>query len=35
MGGGKGKDAARGSILGAGHFAESERTFMMLLNYLN
>ena len=27
MGGGKGKDAARGSILGAGHFAESGRTF--------
>ena len=27
MGGGKGKDAATGSILGAGHFAESGRTF--------
>jgi len=27
MGGGKGKDAQRGSILGAGHFAESGRTF--------
>ena len=27
MGGGKGKGAERGSILGAGHFAESGRTF--------
>ena len=28
MGGGKGEGSKRGSILGAGHFAESGRTFL-------